>query len=96
MSARDDYHVDTVTQCYESMCDQNDKLRLDNAWLRNIADGRGEENERLRRLNGCTPVRSRGVFCDATNPDSECEGWIWVCSLMVDHLGPHRCAGAAW
>ena len=36
------------------------------------------------------------IFCDATHPDTECAGWIWVCSLMVDHLGPHRCAGAAW
>ena len=34
--------------------------------------------------------------CSATHPDTECEGWIWYCSLIAGHLGPHHCAGAAW
>lgn len=50
------------------------------------------EIERLHsRLRGKTPA-----FCDATHPDTECAGWLWYCSLIVGHLGPHRCAGASW
>jgi hypothetical protein len=36
------------------------------------------------------------IFCDATHPDSECAGWVWYCSLIVGHLGPHHCPGASW
>lgn len=34
---------------FRQCADELDRLTLDCAWLRNIADGRGEENEELRR-----------------------------------------------
>ena len=56
-----------------------------------------EALEKINAQHGRLRWRSvQQIFCNATHPDTECAGWIWVCSLMVDHLGPHRCAGAAW
>lgn len=56
MSARDDYPLlatlelpdDGSGVAYGAALDEIDQLRLENAWLRRIADDRGEENERLR------------------------------------------------
>lgn len=68
-----------------------DRLRLLNDRLeRDFAD----MNNARRNLD-TGKVRSP-VFCSATHPDTECAGWIWYCSLIAGHLGPHHCAGAAW
>lgn len=58
MTARDDYRAvasmlgtphGAVWREAERMCDEIDRLRLALAWQENISQGRGEENERLRR-----------------------------------------------
>ena len=100
MSARDDYRLvlrDLVENpqiawyACSQMLDEIDRLRLLNGRLeRDFAD----MNNARRNLD-TGKVRSP-VFCDATHPDTECEGWIWYCSLIAGHLGPHHCAGAAW
>lgn len=103
MSARDDYgtarHLVSETpdpgRLYEAavhrevnaMFDEIDRLRLLNARLeRDFADMNGGHR---------TKVESP-TFCSATHPDTECVGWLWCCSLIAGHLGPHHCAGAAW
>lgn len=96
MSARDDYWFCVIwSRILKSpgsqMLDEIDRLRLLNGRLeRDFAD----MNNARRNLD-TGKVRSP-VFCDATHPDTECEGWIWYCSLIAGHLGPHHCAGAAW
>lgn len=48
MSARGDYPVDSAGEQYQTMCDEIDDLRLRLAWTEQIAQARGEENERMR------------------------------------------------
>ena len=50
MSARDDYHPNEWDKgnMIEAMWEEIDRLRVDNAYLEDIARTRGEENERLR------------------------------------------------
>lgn len=54
-----------------------------------------EALEMIDRMYG-VKLRPSPTYCDATHPDTECPGWIWCCSLIAGHLGPHHCAGAAW
>ena len=93
MSAREDYQHAPLKEALDmhyAMCDEIDRLRLLNARLeRDFADMNNARNLDTSK------VRSP-VFCDATHPDTECVGWLWCCSLIAGHLGPHHCAGAAW
>jgi hypothetical protein len=50
MTARDDYPLTDghYHRQWQAMCAKIDKLTLRLAWTENIAEGRSEENERLR------------------------------------------------
>ena len=49
MSARDDYPTDTATECYETMCDEIDRLRAELATAHEVL-GRFAITELLRRV----------------------------------------------
>jgi hypothetical protein len=77
MSARDDYPIITLHESVDTALidsvvlsnayDEIDRLRLDVAWLESIADGRCEENRRLRE----------GIVVGPLGPHHpECSCWI--------------------
>lgn len=103
MRARDDYpklhhehsgpsHQGQTSQEAQAALDEIDHLRAANARLeRDFADMNNH-----RRSIDVTGKSTSPIFCDAAHPDTECAGWLWYCTLIVGHLGPHRCSGASW